>query len=204
MRGTAGLVLLALAAALEPCAAAATATDTIRHFYDVLLGVMQNAASLGPKGRYDRLAPVIGQTFDLPYMTRVAVGSAWASIPAAKQDEVTDAFRRQIAATYADRFDGYSGQKLQVTGEQPRAAGAIVDSRIVKADGSAVVIRYLMRQDAGGWRVADVYLSGTISELATRRSEFSSIVEREGVDGLIATLNRKTDMLVYNQQGRRQ
>jgi phospholipid transport system substrate-binding protein len=190
---------LVLAALIEPCSAAATATDTIRSFYDVLLSVMRNASSLGPKGRFDRLEPAIGQTFDLPYMTRVAVGAAWVKMPQAKQDEVTRAFERQITATYADRFDGYSGQRLEVTGEQPRASGAIVDSRIVKSDGTSVDIRYLMRQDAGRWRVADVYLSGSISELATRRSEFTSILERDGIDGLIAALNNKADTLVLGR-----
>lgn len=203
MRGKAVLFLLSLAVSIEPCAAAASATDTVRGFYDVLLGVMQNAERLGPKGRYDRLAPVVGQTFDMPYMTRLAVGAAWANIPEAKQAELTKAFQRQIAATYADRFDGYSGQKLQVTGEQPRAAGAVVDSRIVKSDGTAVVIRYLMRPEAGDWRIADVYLSGTVSELATRRSEFSSILERDGVDGLITALNHKADMLIQTPEGSR-
>jgi phospholipid transport system substrate-binding protein len=45
------------------------------------------------------------------------------------------------------------------------------------------------------WQIADVYLNGTISELAIRRSEFASILQRQGVDGLIAELNRKADLL---------
>ncbi len=52
-------------------------------------------------------------------------------------------------------------------------------------------INYLMRRSDGAWRIADVYLTGTISELATRRSEFSSVLRDQGVDGLIAVLNRK-------------
>jgi len=39
---------------------------------------------------------------------------------------VTESFGRYISAIYADRFDSYDGQKLQVTGEQPAAAGAMV------------------------------------------------------------------------------
>jgi phospholipid transport system substrate-binding protein len=157
---------------------------------------MKNGQTLGPKGRYETLEPVINRTFDVPYMTRVAVGSAWASLPGAQQDALTTAFAHHIAATYAERFTHFSGQKFDVMGEQPRATGTIVDSRIVRADGTSVDIRYLMRQDGEAWRVVDVYLSGTISELATRRSEFSSILERHGVQGLLATLNEKTDKLV--------
>jgi len=187
---------MALAIGLVPRTAAADASATVRGFYDALLDVMRNGPTLGPKGRYDTLGPVIDRTFDVPYMTRVAVGASWESLPKEQQAALTQAFAHYIAATYAERFDHFSGQKFELLGELPRASGAVVDSRIVRADGTPVSIRYLMRQDGGDWRVADVYLSGTISELATRHSEFSSILERQGADGLIATLNRKTDAIV--------
>jgi phospholipid transport system substrate-binding protein len=58
-----------------------------------------------------------------------------------------------------------------------------------------VTINYLMRDDDGAWQIADVYLDGTISQLATQRSEFHSILRRKGVDGLIATLKQKVDLL---------
>ncbi len=187
-------LLLAFLMAVTPGSARATvgnAADKVRGFYDALLSTMRDGPSLGAKGRYERLKPVIGRTFDLPYMARVVVGPAWTSASAAEQQAMTDVFWRYVTATYADRFDSYSGQQLQVSGEQPHAANVIVDSRIIKADGQPVVIKYLMRPDGDDWRVADVYLEGTISELATRRSEFSSIVAHQGIDGLIAILEQK-------------
>ncbi len=75
------------------------------------------------------------------------------------------------------------------------AANWSFDSRIVKADGTPVIIRYLMHESGGTWLVADIYLDGTVSELATRRSEFSSILQQGGIATLIATLNRKADAL---------
>ncbi len=180
-------------------AAPGNATDPIRQFYDVLLSNMRNGPSLGPRGRYERLEPVIDRNFDLPYMTRIAVGPAWSGTSESERQQVTSAFGRYIAATYAERFDNYSGQKLQVTGEQPRASGVLVDSQIVKANGQPVTIRYLMRQDGDAWRVADIYLSGTISEVAVHRSEFSSIIDRQGIPGLITMLNQKADLLMASE-----
>ena len=52
-----------------------------------------------------------------------------------------------------------------------------------------------MRNNGGVWQIADVYLDGTISELATRRSEFASILRTGGINGLIQTLNTKADTL---------
>ena len=112
-----------------------------------------------------------------------------------QRQQVTDGFGRYISAIYADRFDSYSGQKLQVTDEQPTAAGVVVHSQIVKANGEPVKVDYLMRKNGDSWLIADVYLDGAISEVATRRSEFASIFRNEGIDGLIAALNRKADAL---------
>ena len=44
-------------------------------------------------------------------------------------------------------------------------------------------------------QISDVYLDGTISQVAIQRSEFHSILRRDGVDGLVMALNRKVDLL---------
>jgi len=108
---------------------------------------------------------------------------------------MTESFGRYISAIYADRFDSYDGQKLQVTGEQAAPSGVMVKSQIIKANGEPVKVDYMMRRDGEAWLISDVYLDGAISEVATRRSEFSTIIRNEGVDGLIAALNRKADLL---------
>ncbi|MGC1886512.1 MAG: ABC transporter substrate-binding protein, partial [Stellaceae bacterium] len=113
----------------------------------------------------------------------------------AQRRQLTESFGRYISAIYADRFDSYAGQKLQVTGEQPNPAGVMVKSEIVKANGEPVKVDYMMRRNGDGWLISDVYLDGAISEVATRRSEFAAILKNDGIDGLIAALNRKADML---------
>ncbi len=128
-------------------------------------------------------------------MARLSVGSSWASLTEAQRQQVTESFGRYISAIYADRFDSYAGQKLQVTGEQPNAAGTMVRSQIVKANGDPVNVDYMMRRNGNSWLISDVYLDGAISEVATRRSEFGAILKNEGIDGLIAALNRKADIL---------
>jgi phospholipid transport system substrate-binding protein len=169
--------------------------DTVRGFYNVLLSTMRDGRSLGQSGRYGRLAPVVDRIFDLSFMTRLAVGPSWTTLPPAHQQQLIAAFAHYVAATYADRFDSYSGEQLQVTGAQPYGEGVIVQTKIIDAKGEATTLNYLMRQGQGTWQISDVYLDGTISQLAVQRSEFSSILRREGVDGLVMTLNRKVDLL---------
>jgi phospholipid transport system substrate-binding protein len=169
--------------------------DQVRGFYGVLLGTMRDGRTLGESGRYARLAPAIDRTFDIPTMTRLAIGPAWGTLSPAQQQQLLGAFAHYIAATYADRFDTYSGEQLQVTGERPRGTDVMVQTTIAKSNGEATKLDYLMRQDQGSWRISDVYLDGTISQLAVHRSEFHSILQREGVDGLVMALNRKVDLL---------
>jgi phospholipid transport system substrate-binding protein len=188
----AGLVLLPV----EGRAESADAADSVRAFYDVLLSTMREGAQLGQRGRYAKLEPVILAVFDIPYMTRMAVGPSWAATPQPKRQQVAEAFGRYITASWAHRFDSYSGETLEVTGAQPYAAGALIHTRIVKSNGEPVAIDYLMRRNGDAWQIADVYLTGTISELATWRAEFASVLRSHGIDALIAVLNRRAGMMV--------
>jgi len=175
--------------------------NTVQGLYDELLGTMKSGRSLGQSGRFARLEPVIRRTFDIPTMARLSVGSSWATLSEAQRQQVIESFGSYISAIYADRFDSYAGQKLQVTGEQPAAAGIMVKSQIIKANGEPVNVDYMMRRNGGGWLISDIYLDGAISEVATRRSEFGAILKNEGIDGLIAALNRKASILNASTQG---
>ena len=81
-------------------------------------------------------------------------------------------------------------------GEQPAVAGIMVRSQIVKANGEPVSVDYMMRRNGEAWLISDIYLDSAISEVATRRSEFAAILKKDGIDGLIAALNRRADILI--------
>jgi phospholipid transport system substrate-binding protein len=188
-----GLALSALSYPVH--AAPSSGGDTVQGLYDALLNTMKNGRTLGQSGRFMRLAPVIRSTFDIASMARLSVGSSWAGLSEAQRQQVSESFGRYISAIYADRFDSYDGQKLEVTGEQPAPSGVMVRSRIIKANGEPVKVDYMMRRNGESWLISDIYLDGAISEVATRRSEFATILKNEGIDGLIAALNRKADTL---------
>jgi phospholipid transport system substrate-binding protein len=169
--------------------------DTVQGLYDALLSTMKNGRTLGQSGRFTQLAPVIRRTFDIASMARLSIGPSWTGLSDAQRQQATESFGRYISAIYADRFDSYNGQKLEVTGEQPASSGVMVRSQIIKASGEPVKVDYMMRRNGETWLISDIYLDGAISEVATRRSEFATILKNEGIDGLIAALNRKADIL---------
>ena len=193
-----GFVLIAGLMCLSPggAEAAPSPSDVVRNFYGELLNVMQNAAALGVKGRYQKLEPLVLATFEVPFMTRLSVGPLWAGLPAEQKQGASQAFARYIAATYAARFDDFSGEQFQILGEQQIEDGTIVKTQLVKSDGEKVIINYAVHDNGTSWQIRDVYLAGTISELATRRSDFTATLRSGGIEALIVRLNKKVDDLI--------
>jgi phospholipid transport system substrate-binding protein len=170
---------------------------TINGLNAKLLDTMKQAQQLGVQGRYDALAPVLAKTYDIASMSRLAVGQSWDTLQPAQQAAVTNAFARMMVATYAKRFDGFSGETFQIVEIADRApADKMVKTRIVQSNGKPVAINYLLRKAGPEWKIVDVYLDGTISELASRRAEFTSILKAGGPDALIASLRKQGDKLL--------
>jgi len=172
--------------------AAGSASGVVEGFYKVLLDVMKQATSLGFEGRYRRLQPAIEAAYDLPLMIRLAIGPPWNSLTPDQQKRLLEAFRRFTISTYAGRFDGYDGERFEIRGEVPAQNGAVlVQTRLVQTKDEPVELNYLLHPVDGSWRIIDVFLSGTISELATRRAEFTSVLRRDGADGLVTVIEHK-------------
>ncbi|WP_043360217.1 ABC transporter substrate-binding protein [Belnapia sp. F-4-1] len=189
MNSIARRTLLAALAALSIAPAARAQTAPIERLNAALLDVMRNARSLGVRGREQRLRPVMEQVFNLPAMARIAVGPPWTTFSPADQQALVAAFSDWSIATYANRFDGYGGESFEIEGSTPRPNGdVLVNTRIVRPNDSPVQINYLLRES----RIVDVYLTGTISELASRRSEFAGLLRDGGAQRLVAELRQRT------------
>jgi phospholipid transport system substrate-binding protein len=180
--------------------AATMPAATLNIFYETLLATMKDGPKLGFAGRRQKLTPAITQAFDLPLMTRLVVGLQWPSLSTEDQKQLVAAFADFSIATYASQFDDFSGERFEV---DPKAAPApgndvIVKTKLIQSNGEPVQLDFLLRQEQAEWRIIDVFLSGTISQLAARRSAFSSILREQGARGLIAALKEKTKALAVS------
>jgi phospholipid transport system substrate-binding protein len=195
-----GLAHPALAAATTaPAATAAarvSATNVVKNFYAQLVDVMKQGDRLGFAGRFRKLDPALHTAFNLPLMTRFAVGTVWNDATPAEQDRLTKAFSEFSTATYASRFAAYDGEQFAVTDEKPVPDGVMVETALTPREGDPVALNYLMRQDEkGAWRIVDVFMNGAISELATRRAEFSAVIKRDGIAALVNSLGEKSKQM---------
>ena len=168
-------------------------TAPIEQLHTGLIEIMK-AGKVAPfRQRYDKIAPVIGRTFDLEAMVRQVVGSRWAALPPDQQAALGDAFRRYTIASYVSNFDDYSGERFEVlSGVAAVGDDRVVKTQIVTASGQPHLLAYVMRPSGGGWRVVDVLVEGSISRVAAQRSEIRSVLSDGGGPGLLVSLRRKT------------
>jgi len=190
------ILLLAPALFPWPAQAQSAATEVVERFHAALIGVMRDAQRLGVRARYERLAPVMAQSFDLAAMARIAVGPPWTGLPPAEQATLTEAFTRWSIATYAARFDGFSGESFTTTGTQTQPNGdALVRTTLNRTGGQEpVLLSYLLRGNPP--RIVDIYLTGTISELASRRAEFTALIREGGAARIIQELQTRIARLM--------
>jgi phospholipid transport system substrate-binding protein len=192
-----GLMLSPTASFISVAQGTDLATQRVSSLSDALLDTMKQAKELGVKGRYDKLSPVLAKTYDLPLMTRIAVGQNWAALTPEQQKAVVAAFTRMTTATYASRFDGFSGEQFVILQTVDQKNGdKIVKTQIIQSNGKPVALSYLVRNTGSDWRIIDVYLNGTISELANRRAEFGAVLKSGGADALVSSLNKQGDKLL--------
>jgi len=190
---TLSLAFLILAAAVPAQAQQADpAAATIQNFYDALTASMKAGGTT--KSRYDKLKPAIDQAFDISGMTSLSVGPTWSSISPADQKALIEAFDRMTIANYARNFDSYSGEKFTVDpAVTERGSDKFVKSTLKPASGNAIPFNYRMHQADGSWKIMDIYLNGTISQLAQKRSDFGATLQTSGPEGLAKKINALAD-----------
>ena len=190
------MALLLWAPTVSFAESSSPAARRIEAYYQQLMPTLRAAASLSVRERDRRFGPAITSAFDIGTMARLATGPAWSSFSGAQQAAVRDAFAHFLVADYAHQVSDYSGESFVVdpqTSPESRGGGEIVKTKLIQPGGRTVTINYLVR----GGRVVDVYLNGTVSDLATRRDEFASILAGGGgADALVKTLRERTATLL--------
>lgn len=180
------LALLLLLAGLAPLSAAAPPEAVVGRLLDALT---RPAGDF--EARVQALGPVIRQTHDLEAIARVSIGTHWHGLPEEQRRRLVGTLARLSIATYARRFAGGASvrfsQPVRRDHDERRAA---VRATLFTADAREVVFDFLLHHSEGEWRIVNIITDG-ISDLALRRSEYTSIIEREGFAALLERLEAK-------------
>ena len=191
------VLTMAFALAAPITAARADAADpavpAVQSFYATLLDCMKNAKALGAQGRFNKLKPSVERSFEFGTMIKYAVGPGWDTASADDQKALTTAFGRMTIAQYAGNFDGWDGEKFTVDPKADiRGTDHYVKTELVAKD-QTVAFVYRMRQFGGDWKIIDVLLEGSISQLSVYRSDYAATMKSGGAQALVKKIDTLAD-----------
>jgi phospholipid transport system substrate-binding protein len=184
-----------LTVSIQPAMAQAAdpAVAQVQGFYDALTASMKSGGT--PKSRYARLKPAIEKAFDLEAMTATVIGPTWSTLSDADKKALTDAFGRWTIANYARNFDSYGGEKFPVEPASiARGSDRFVKSKLV--GGETHVFNYRMHQVGSDWKITDILLEGSISQMAQKRSDFAAALASGGPQALAKRINALSDQML--------
>ncbi|UCG22433.1 MAG: ABC transporter substrate-binding protein [Deltaproteobacteria bacterium] len=179
------LSLPAAASAIDPAA------EVVEKLHKELLGVMKQADALGYKGRYQRLAPVVTSSYDLPFISKVVVGRYWSKFSPEQKEQFVNTFTELSIATYASQFKGYSGERFKtISAEESKRGRILIKSVLIKSNGEQVELDYILHQNGHQWQIINVIAQG-VSDLSLKRAQYTSYLKKEGFDDLLQRIKEK-------------
>jgi phospholipid transport system substrate-binding protein len=191
-----GLPLGLAALVLGSCGAkAAVSADAARQMIqsvgDDVLAILRDSA-LDNQQKFDRLVALLDGPIDLNIIARLILGRHWRSANEAQQAEYLELFRAFALDNLASRLHVYDGQDFEIVGAQTvNERDAVVATRVTGGGRPPLKVDWRVRErDEGGLVAIDVIVEG-VSLIVTQRSEFSAVIERQGMDGLLAELRQR-------------
>jgi phospholipid transport system substrate-binding protein len=169
--------------------------DVVSRLQEALLAAMKDAATVDFAERRERLRPVITSTHDLDFVSRTVLRKYWEQLTQPQRSKFTETFCDLCVATYADRFDDYSGQRFEPVGEQELKRGSVlVRTRLIRPGKDPVQLDYVLARLNDRWMIVNVVADG-VSDLAVKRVEYGSVMEKEGFEDLLGRLKEKVASL---------
>lgn len=155
----------------------------VQELGDKVIGVMRENGS--ESVRREEFRRLLVENFDLNKVSKVALGRYSRRVSDAQLERYRIIYVDYVLAIYGGLFSKYSGETLTVTGTTPVPDGdVLVNSRINQPKGPPTVLTFRVRPSEDGFKILDVLVEG-ISMLVTQRSEFASVIGREGMDGFL-------------------
>ena len=189
------ILTVALSGASAAYADEPAAASVVDSFHETLTAVMQTSTEDGFDSRKKQLDPVINNHFDLSFISRVVIGRFWKSIDESERTEMIRTFTALTIATYASRFDGYSGETFKVVETRPlKKERVLVRSELHKSDGDRVQLDYVLHRRNEGWQIINVIANG-VSDLSIKRADYAGVISEAGFTGLLARLNIQIEEL---------
>ena len=133
---------------------------------------------------------IAADLFDFDEISRRALSRHWTARGPEEQAEFVRLFTDLLERTYLGRIESYSGEKIVYLGETVDGPFATVRSKVVTRRRGETPIDYRLHLRDGRWKVYDVLIDHA-SFVATYRSEFSRILQKEPYPALVERLRKQ-------------
>lgn len=171
--------------------AVSAARRSVEHLNNTLIDVMKNADRLRYQGRYKKLEPVVKEVFQFEGVAQIALGSHWKKLDQAQKLTFIGVLTNLSIATYAAQFNSYAGEKFQFeAAEEPKPERITLRYVMTAPTEKPIKFEYVVNQFEGRWEIINIIVDG-ISDLALKKAQYTSVIDREGFDKLVAKLNQK-------------
>ena len=125
---------------------------------------------------------------DLDTAARLALARHWRSATETQRTAFIREFRGLLIRTYTTSLSEYSGEAVEYLKERREDGNrALVNTRIVRAEGPPIPVDYRLRRNGDDWQVYDIIIDG-VSLVINYRNSFQQTIRRQGLDALIRQL----------------
>ena len=170
-----------------------SAKQVVESFQDQLIEVMKVGKALGFQGRYDKLDQAVKNSHDLPKIARIVVGKQWEALTSEQQAKLEAVFTQLSVSAYAHNFKDFSGESFTFVSEEETGRGGVVIHTNLNIPGEKTIkFDYMMKKKDDSWQIINIIADG-VSDLALKRSDYTSVLDRDGFDALIAKINEKIE-----------
>jgi len=186
------LLMSTAALAAPPVVNPADAVAFMNQLWDRAVEVLNKKSD--PALRQERFRQLFHADFDCPGIARFVLGRYWRDASEEEQKDFVKLFEEYVVFVYTARLSNFGGQDFKIRGSRSDGDGVMVSTDVFSPGGSSPLkIDWRLVSDNGAYKINDVIVEG-VSMLVTQRSEFASIVQRNGgqVRGLLAMMREKT------------
>lgn len=187
------VTIIALALGLAQPAAAATPTETLKNYGDVVLKILEDPALKSSERKNERRAAVrkvAEDVFDLSETAKRALGLHWNQRTPAEREEFVHLFADLLETTYIARIDEYGGERMKYVGEKIDGENAVVQTRVVTRKGTEVPVEARMIRRGDKWYIYDVILE-SVSLISNYRAQFDKIIRTSSYGELVKRLKER-------------
>jgi len=192
------VVLVGIAVAFSwqvPASATASTTEEARGFVQSVADKALSLAgseSLKADQKEQKLGDLFDQSVDKDWMAKFVMGKYWRDATPEQRKQYVELYGKFLRKTYVSKFRQYTNQKLDIKNVSAQEEGDfLVETLVLSEKSQPVKVDYKLRKGTSGkFEIFDIIAEG-VSLITTQRSEFASILSRDGVDGLMAKLKER-------------